>query len=268
MTPRQFLGNELCRARVAAGFSSQQALADQLGFERTVIAKAESGERVPSDPVLTAWATACGIDTEHYQRLAELARTSDGPVPAWFEYWLERERTAHMLRSWSPIIVPALFETAEYRRAVVMAGGNDVERAEELVAATLERQSVLLGADPPEVVAVLHEMVLRRLIGSAEIMYDQLTHLADLSERPNISVHVVPSSVGAHPGLSGDISLASGDGSPDVLHTDAVPEGHTTETRSLVRRAAVTFERIRRDALPCVQSRDLIVEVADEQWKQ
>jgi transcriptional regulator with XRE-family HTH domain len=268
MTPRQFLGNELCRARVAAGFSSQQALADQLGFERTVIAKAESGERVPSDPVLTAWATACGIDTEHYQRLAELARTSDGPVPAWFEYWLERERTAHMLRSWSPIIVPALFETAEYRRAVVMAGGNDPERAEELVAATLDRQSVLQRTEPPEVVAVLHEMVLRRLIGSPEIMHDQLTHLADLATRPNISVHVVPSSVGAHAGLSGDISLASGDGGPDVLHTDAVPEGHTAESRSLVRRAAVTFERIRRDALPCAQSRDLIMEVADEQWKQ
>jgi hypothetical protein len=193
---------------------------------------------------------------------------SDGPVPAWFEYWLERERTAHMLRYWSPIIVPALFETAEYRRAVVMAGGNDSERAEELVAASRERQSVLLRADPPEVVAVLHEMVLRRLIGSAEIMYDQLIYLADLSGRPNISVHVVPSSAGAHAGLSGDISLATGDGNPDVLHTDAVPEGHTSETRSLVRRAAVTFERIRRDALPCVPSRDLILEVADEQWKQ
>ena len=268
MTPRQFLGKELCRARLAAGFSSQQALADHLGFERTVIAKAEAGERVPSDPVLTAWAKACNIDTEHYQRLADLARTSDGPVPAWFEYWLERERTAHMLRCWSPIIVPALFETAEYRRAVVMAGGIDQERADELVAATQERQSVLLRADPPEVIAVLHEMVLRRLIGSPEIMYDQLVYLADLATRPNISMHVVPSSVGAHAGLSGDISLASGDGSPDVLHTDAVPEGHTTETRSLVRRAAVTFERIRRNALPCAQARDLILEVANEQWKQ
>ena len=268
MTPRQFLGKELCRARVASGFSSQQALADHLGFERTVIAKAEAGERVPSDPVLTAWADACNLDTEHYQRLADLARTSDGPVPAWFEYWLEREQAAHILRYWSPIIVPALFETAEYRRAVVMAGGNDTERAEELVGATLERQSVLLRADPPEVVAVLHEMVLYRLIGSAEIMHDQVIHLAELSERPNISMHVVPSGVGAHAGLSGDISLASGDGSPDVLHTDAVPEGHTTETRSLVRRATVTFERIRRDALPCAQSRDLIMEVANEQWKQ
>ena len=45
MTPRQFLGKELCRARVAAGFSSQQALADHLQFERTTVAKVESGDR-------------------------------------------------------------------------------------------------------------------------------------------------------------------------------------------------------------------------------
>ncbi len=268
MTPREFLGRELCRARVAAGFSSQQALADHLGFERTVIAKAEAGERVPSDPVLTAWANACNLDTEHYQRLADLARASDGPVPAWFEYWLERERTAHMLRYWQPVIVPAMFETPEYRRAVVMAAGNDLERGDELVAATLDRQSVLQRADPPEVIAVLHEMVLHRLIGTPEIMHDQLTRLVDWSERPNISVHVVPSGIGAHAGLGGALNLAAGDGGPDVLHMDGTPEGTTTETRSLVRKAAVTFERIRRDALPCTQSRDLILEVANEQWKQ
>jgi hypothetical protein len=33
--PRAFLGRELRRARVAAGFSSQDALAARLGFDRT-----------------------------------------------------------------------------------------------------------------------------------------------------------------------------------------------------------------------------------------
>lgn len=99
-------------------------------------------------------------------------------------------------------------------------------------------------------------------------MHDQLTRLADLSGRPNISIHVVPSSTGAHAGLGGALNLASGDGGPDVLHMDGTPEGTTTETRTLVRKAAVTFERIRRDALPCAQSRDLVQEVADERWKQ
>jgi hypothetical protein len=218
--------------------------------------------------VLIPWCEVCGLDADMFTGLADLARSADGPVPSWFETWLEAERAAVMLRYWSPIIVPALFETADYRRAVVMAGGIDPERAEELVRATRERQSVLNRAAPPEVIAVLHESVLHRLIGSPAVMHDQFGHLAELADRPNISLHVVPSSVGAHAGLSGDINLASGDGAPDVLHTDAVPEGHTSETRSLVRRAAVTFERVRRDALPCAASRDLILRTADEAWKQ
>ncbi len=266
-SPAAFLGSRLRRGRVGAGFASQEALAGALGFDRTVITKAETGDRVPTDDVLAAWCEACGLDADLYAGLAGLARSAGAPVPIWFEDWLAAEKAATMLRIWSPLIVPTFFETAEYRRAVVMAGGNDPERADQLVAATMERQSVLQRADPPEVVAVLHETVLHRLIGSPEIMHDQLTQLADLANRPNVSIHVVPSSAGAHAGLSGDISLASGDGSPDVLHTDAVPEGHTTEARSLVRRAAVTFERVRRDALPCSQSRDLILRTAEEQWK-
>ena len=46
--PAAFLGDELRRARLAAGFSSQDALAARLGFDRTVITKAETGER-PAD---------------------------------------------------------------------------------------------------------------------------------------------------------------------------------------------------------------------------
>jgi transcriptional regulator with XRE-family HTH domain len=51
--PAAFLGDELRRARVAAGFTSQDALAARLGFDRTVITKAETGHRPPSADVLT-----------------------------------------------------------------------------------------------------------------------------------------------------------------------------------------------------------------------
>jgi transcriptional regulator with XRE-family HTH domain len=52
--PAAFLGEELRRARVAAGFSSQDALAAKLGFDRTVVAKAETGQRPPTVDVLAA----------------------------------------------------------------------------------------------------------------------------------------------------------------------------------------------------------------------
>jgi hypothetical protein len=77
--------------------------------------------------------------------------------------------------------------------------------------------------------------VLRRLIGSAQVMHDQLTELAELSTRPYISIEVVPTDGGANAGLGGAVNIASGNG-----HPDALPRG---------------------------QSRDLILRLADELWK-
>jgi transcriptional regulator with XRE-family HTH domain len=267
--PRAFLGEELARARLAAGFSSQQALADHLGFDRSVIGKAESGDRPPTPDVLRPWVKACNLDEDHYMRLAVLARRADGPVPRWFETWLDAEETASVLKYWSPIIVTPIFQTAAYARALLLAAQTDTsdENISALVEAKLNRALILDRADPPDVVALIDELALRRLIGSPEVMHEQLVHIGELAERPYVCVQVVPTSVGATAGLSGDMSLASGDGGPDVLHTDAVPEGHTTEARSLVRKAGVAFERTRGHAMPRAQSRDLIMEVANELWK-
>ncbi len=88
------------------------ALASKLGFDRSVVAKAETGERPPTPDVLAAWCTACQLDEDLFGRFANLARSADGPIPAWFETWLEAEREAHMLRIWQPLIIPGLLQTA------------------------------------------------------------------------------------------------------------------------------------------------------------
>ena len=263
--PAAFLGGELRRARVAAGFSSQDALAAKLGFDRTVVAKAETGERPPTNDVLAAWCEACHLDDALFSRLAVLARRADGPVPTWFEDWLQAEGKAHTLRFWQPLIVPGLLQTAEYARALFLAAGADDAKADELVAVRLERQSVFDRVEPPHAVTILDESVLHRLIGSAAIMSDQLSQLADIAERPNIQVQVVPSARGANAGLSGGFALASCDDTPDVLRMEAV-EDVTEERRSLVRHATLIFDLVRGDALPREESRMLILEAA-EQWK-
>jgi len=168
------------------------------------------------------------------------------------------------LRLWSPVLVPGLLQTAEYARALFLAAGPDGDTADELVVIRMGRQDILDRPDPPQVVAVLDETVLHRLIGSPPVMADQLAHLADVSERPNVSVQVIPADTGANAGLSGAFDLASSDG-PEVLRIEAV-EDVTAETRSLVRRAASIFVRVQADALPRAASRALILEAA-EQWK-
>ena len=265
--PAGFLGAELRRARVAAGYSSQEALAARLGYDRSVIAKAETGERPPSPEVADA------IEAELFPagpsglvgRLAALARRAGGPVPSWFESWLEAERDAHMLRLWSPVLVPGLLQTAGYARALFLATGLDEDAAQEHVSVRLDRQAILERPHPPHVVTVLDQSVLHRLIGSPQVMADQLMHIAELSERPDLSVQVIPADTGANAGLSGAFDLASGDGGPEVVRMEAV-EDVTVESRSLVRKAANIFVRVQADALPRAASRTLILEAA-EQWK-
>lgn len=268
-SPAAFLGARLRQARIDAGFRSQDALAVRLGFDRSVITKTETGERPPTDDVLAAWLAACGMEGIPSGWVVTLAKRGDGPVPTWFEDWLDAERVATMLKYWSPIIVPALFHTDAYARALLVRAQTDTstEAIDALVTARLDRACILDRADPPDVVALIDELVLHRLIGTAETMHEQLTHMAELAERPYVCVQIVPTEVGATAGLSGAMNLASCDGTPDVLHTDAVPEGHTAESRSLVHGATIAFERIRGYALPRAQSHALIVEVANEKWK-
>lgn len=262
-----FLGAELRRGRADAGFSSQEALAAKIGFDRTVIAKAETGERPPTPDVLDAWCTACKLDQGFFARLVKLARSAEGPVPTWFEDWLQAEQGAQTLSVWSPILIPGLLQTGDYARSLFLAEQTDTSEdvIDALVAARLERQLILERPDPPDVVVVLDEAVLHRLIGSPQIMRDALVHVAETSQRSNVVVQVVPASAGANAGLAGAFDIATADGTPDMLRMEGV-EDQITEKRPLLRKVAVVFNRVRGDALPRDASRDLILKVA-ERWK-
>jgi hypothetical protein len=115
------------------------------------------------------------------------------------------------------------------------------------------------------VVFVLDETVTTRLIGSSAVMHDALLHAAELARRPGIIVQVVPAGRGANAGLGGAFDIARAHSTPDTLQMEGI-EDQTTQKRSIVRKAAVTFNRVRADALPRDASLDLILKAA-EQWK-
>jgi len=72
-----------------------------------------------------AWCEACGLDPDLFADLAELARSSDGPVPTWFEDWLDAEREAQSLLIWSPLVIPGLLQTAQYARVLLLSEQTD-----------------------------------------------------------------------------------------------------------------------------------------------
>jgi transcriptional regulator with XRE-family HTH domain len=270
-SPAHFFGAEVRRAREAVNMS-QGTFGATVPCDISTVSRVESGHLTPSNAFVEATATAfpdLALLVRFYRASAKWG-SSAGPVPAWFEEWLRAEQAALSLRYWQPIIVPGICQTADYARAL-LSHGTETDSTDEsidgLVAARLARRVIFDKPEPPSIAVVLDELVLRRLIGSPEIMHAQLTELAELSGHLNIAIQVVPSgSYGAYAGLPGALNLASGDGRPDVLHMDAV-EGMTTERRALVRKAEIAFERVRGDALSRGQSRELIMKVADEVWK-
>jgi len=118
--------------------------------------------------------------------------------PDWFAGWVEAEKVARALWFWAPLLVPGMFQTEAYARAILAADperGEDPEELEALVQGRLERQQVLLRPRSPVLTVIVDEAVLHRGIGGPKVMHDQLVHLAEASERPRIYVHVVPSGV-------------------------------------------------------------------------
>jgi hypothetical protein len=266
--PAALLGMELARVRVEAGYLVQATLAAALGYERTVIGKAESGDRPPTDAVFTAWMDACGITgTERamLERQLILARNSRGAVPGWFAWWIDAEKQADSVRIWCPLLIPGLLQIEEYVRAMYLLVGADEEEAQEKAAAQLERQAILKGDAPVHLTVLIDETVLYRLVGTAATILNQLEHLLELSRRRNITIQIVRGTGGLL-GMSGAFQIAAGAEIPYTLLRQGV-EDQATDNRELVRMAAAVFEWVRGNALNVDESRTAIME-AIERWKR
>ena len=124
---------------------------------------------------------------------------------------------------------------------------------------------MLEGAGAPQLWCVLDEGVLRRAIGGSKVMRSQLYRLADLAEHPKTLIQVIQAD-GAHAGLLGGFIIADLDGKPPMAYLETAAEGQVTDSPSVSGHVALSFDRLRAEALPWRASRDLIKRVAEEQW--
>ena len=145
------------------------------------IRKVEAGTRTPTEDLAKACEAipelGCnGALTELYDILSEhLKRRA---YPGWFAGWPDKEAQARRLRSFEPVVVPGLLQTEAYARAILSTRvGATEDQIDEAVAGRLERQRILERENPPELWVILDEGVLRRPVGGAGVMREQLAHL-------------------------------------------------------------------------------------------
>ncbi|MDL4774849.1 MULTISPECIES: DUF5753 domain-containing protein [Thermomonosporaceae] len=180
---------------------------------------------------------------------------SIGHDPQWYGQYVDFEQRARMIRIFEPLLVPGLFQTEEYAWALLAAGGEP--NPEQVLTERMQRKTVL---DRAFVTAILSEAVLSWPVGSPQIMRAQHEQLLELSERPNVTIHVVPRSfdTGAYRGLDGAMKLLTGPGFGELAYTESLGSGRLVSSPEDVSEFGIIYARISAKALPEVPSRNLI----------
>jgi transcriptional regulator with XRE-family HTH domain len=197
-----FFGAEIRRLRELHGWR-QEELAEKLGWSLSTVASVETARRNPPEGFPEKSDEVYGLP-EMLTHLAELVRS----VPRWFEHYIELEAQANRINLWTNNLIPGLFQTEEYARAIMIAGRplDPPSVIDERLAERMERQRILNRPSPPLIWAVLHESAVKQPVKSVGVTRAQFMRLVELAQRPNITIQILPFAAGEHAGISGGFS--------------------------------------------------------------
>ncbi|MEU8974473.1 Scr1 family TA system antitoxin-like transcriptional regulator [Streptomyces monashensis] len=269
------LGAELRRMREHIGMTINEATGLHR-TDRTTVSNTESARSGVSSDRVRVWAANYRCpDAAYVDALADMARER-GPywwdeyrdaLPAGLLDIAEMEHYASALRSAQIMHMPGLLQSPDYMRgifaeAVPPMSSVDMERH---IGFRARRAQLLDRSDPPPCEFLVHEAALQMRFGDRGVHLRQIQHLLKQSERPNITLRVVPFSAGGFANAGSSTLYACG----PVPQLDAVqidvPTGVTflhAETHLVNYR--VVLDRMRERALEPGKSLDFIRRVAHE----
>ncbi|MEU5434385.1 helix-turn-helix transcriptional regulator [Streptomyces sp. NPDC020719] len=268
---RRRLGAELRRLRQASGLKSTE-VAERLMVSQPKISHLENGRRAVSPRDVRDLCALYGVrDQQVIETLVEMASES-GRQGWWHAYgdipqsaYIGLETDAASIHAYEPLMIPALLQTPPYAHAVI---GETIPLLTAKEAGThlkvrLRRQHRIYDpAGRLRLWAVLDESLLRRVVGSPDIMREQLEHLNALGAEPNVTVQVLPYAVGAHPGLSGRFSIlgfADNSAAP-VVYLEQFTSDLYLEKPADVRTYSAMYTHLQAQALDPDSTRQLIAD--------
>ncbi|SMF07628.1 helix-turn-helix transcriptional regulator [Streptomyces sp. Amel2xC10] len=182
-------------------------------------------------------------------------------IPESMNLLLTLEDEAVRESHFSCVYVPGLLQTRDYSTALQRANEVPLEHAEieRLVGIRMKRQDILVRPKPLRLWAILDESVIRRVVGSAEVMREQLDRLIEANEWPHITLQVLPFAKGAHAAALGSFVIIGGtEPSLDVVYVDFHTGSLFLEKDEELERYRLAFEYLQAQALDMEASSAMI----------
>jgi transcriptional regulator with XRE-family HTH domain len=281
--PRRQLGRSLRALRVEAGLTVRAA-AKELERSEPTLWRMEAGQVAVRALDVEQMCRLYGAKEDMTKALMALARETKAKgwwqgygdvVPEWFDLYVGLEAAANRIGWYESELVPGLFQTPDYARVLISAdhSGAEDEEIDRWVQLRMGRQAILRRPiDPPVLQVALRESVLRCPVGGNAVMANQLGHMIEVSELPNVSLRVVPFTTGLHPGMmSGPFEVlrfpVNGGGQesePPTVYADIYTGAIYLDKPHEVERYDQAFREIWETALGESASRDLIRQAAEE----
>lgn len=201
---RNLLATELRRLRTEAGLIGPK-VAKELGWSPAKLSRLESGGTKPAEIDVSSLLALYEVPEAEHSRYLELAHQATQPnwwdsfvkdLPASYVDYIAYEHEASAVINWEPSIIPGLLQTAAYVEACHRPGEDHFALPPSVVRARtrvrMKRQELLTAPDRPlELTAVIDEAILYRLVGGRKLMRDQLEHLLEMSQLPNVTIRVM-----------------------------------------------------------------------------
>lgn len=274
-TRRRQLGAMMRKLRASKGMTLEEA-GRLVGVSKATVSRYETQEGPVKWPIVDALCRE--YDASDAERNAVVALAKDakqqgwwGPfsnsIPAEMSLLLTLEDEASREDHFSCVYVPGLLQTRNYNTAIQQANEMRLapQEVERLVDIRMKRQEILDRAQPPHLWAILDESVIRRVVGSRETMREQLGHLLQANESPDITLQILPFAKGAHTAALGSFVILGGaEASLDVVYVDLHVGSLFMEKDEELNRYRLAFDYLRAQALDMSASSLMIERVREE----
>lgn len=258
---------QLAARRKAYGYS-QESLAHELQVTTSAVARWEQGTSTPKAVYRQPLAKALCMSPVELERLLDvdgrrITGLDGSHVPNWLGHYASLEQSAAEIRTFEPLVMPALVQTEAYAREVERAYHLPVTEHEVLRRAEvrLARQGVLTRQpEPVHLYGVIDESILHRTLGSEETMAEQFGRLAQICEMPNVDIRISPLKGASYGAAFGAFQLLTSPGStiPYIACSEDLVGKHYHDAADAVAAHGELFEHLFTRALEPAASIDLI----------